>query len=112
MKIKVLITGSTGMVGRNATEKLLEIGFDVLAPTRKELDLIDSREVSRYFKSNKIDIVIHAAGLVGGIQANIEKPYVEEHCQVRKQFGRIEGPPGDEPATHCSILEALSEQTN
>ena len=75
MSKTVLITGSTGMVGRNATEKLLEIGFDVLAPTRKELDLIDSKEVSRYFKSNKIDIVIHAAGLVGGIQANIEKPY-------------------------------------
>jgi len=71
----VLITGSTGMVGRNATDKLLEIGFDVLTPTRNELDLIDSREVSNYFKSNKIDIVIHAAGLVGGIQANIEKPY-------------------------------------
>jgi GDP-L-fucose synthase len=75
MSKTVLITGSTGMVGRNATEKLLEIGFNVLAPTRKELDLIDSKEVSRYFKSNKIDIVIHAAGLVGGIQANIEKPY-------------------------------------
>ena len=75
MSKTVLITGSTGMVGRNATEKLLEIGFDVLAPTRKELDLIDSKEVSLYFKSNKIDIVIHAAGLVGGIQANIEKPY-------------------------------------
>ena len=75
MSKTVLITGSTGMVGRNATDKLLERGFDVLAPTRKELDLIDSREVTRYFKSNKIDIVIHAAGLVGGIQANIEKPY-------------------------------------
>lgn len=75
MNKTVLITGSTGMVGRNATDKLLEIGFDVLTPTRNELDLIDSREVSNYFKSNKIDIVIHAAGLVGGIQANIEKPY-------------------------------------
>ena len=75
MSKTVLITGSTGMVGRNATDKLLEIGFDVLAPTRKELDLIDSGEVSRFFNSNKIDIVIHAAGLVGGIQANIEKPY-------------------------------------
>lgn len=75
MSKTVLITGSTGMVGRNATDKLLEMGFDVLAPTRDELDLIDSRQVSHYFKSNSIDIVIHAAGLVGGIQANIEKPY-------------------------------------
>ena len=75
MSKTVLITGSTGMVGRNATDKLLEMGFDVLTPTRNELDLIDSRQVSHYFKSNNIDIVIHAAGLVGGIQANIEKPY-------------------------------------
>lgn len=75
MSKTVLITGSTGMVGRNATDKLLEMGFDVLAPMRDELDLIDSRQVSHYFKSNSIDIVIHAAGLVGGIQANIEMPY-------------------------------------
>lgn len=63
------------MVGRNATDKLVEIGYNVLTPSRKELDLIDSQEVLRYFKLNNIDIVIHAAGLVGGIQANIEKPY-------------------------------------
>ena len=71
----VLITGSTGMVGRNASEMLIGKGFNILTPTRKELDLIDSTEVMRYFKLNQIDVVIHAAGLVGGIQANIEKPY-------------------------------------
>jgi GDP-L-fucose synthase len=75
MSKSVLITGSTGMVGRNAADKLIEIGFNVLTPTRSELDLIDSKAVLRYFNLNNIDIVIHAAGLVGGIQANIEKPY-------------------------------------
>ena len=49
MSKTVLITGSTGMVV-NATDKLLEMGFDVLTPTRNELDLIDSRQVSHYFK--------------------------------------------------------------
>ena len=63
------------MVGRNAAEMLIEEGFKILTPTRSELDLIDSAEVTRYFKSNQIDIVLHAAGIVGGIQANIEKPY-------------------------------------
>lgn len=75
MSRTVLITGSTGMVGRNAAEKLSESGFNVLTPTRSELDLIDSIEVKRFFQANQIDIVLHAAGLVGGIQANIEKPY-------------------------------------
>lgn len=63
------------MVGRNAAEMFIEQGFKILTPSRSELDLIDSAEVMHYFKSNRIDIVLHAAGLVGGIQANIEKPY-------------------------------------
>lgn len=75
MSRTVLITGSTGMVGRNAAEMLIEKEFKILTPTRSELDLMNSKEVMRYFKSNQIDIVLHAAGLVGGIQANIEKPY-------------------------------------
>lgn len=63
------------MVGRNAAEMLIEKEFKILTPSRSELDLMNSEEVMRYFKSNQIDIVLHAAGLVGGIQANIEKPY-------------------------------------
>ena len=63
------------MVGRNAVEMLTSKGFNILSPARKDLDLMDSMAVNHYFKSNHIDIVIHAAGLVGGIQANIEKPY-------------------------------------
>ena len=63
------------MVGRNAAEKLIERGFNILTPTRNELDLVDAVQVKLYLKSNQVDIVLHAAGLVGGIQANIEKPY-------------------------------------
>ena len=63
------------MVGRNAAEKLIERGFNILTPTRSEVDLVDATAVRQYFRSNQIDIVLHAAGLVGGIQANIEKPY-------------------------------------
>ena len=75
MSRTILITGSTGMVGRNAAEKLIERGFNILTPTRNELDLVDAVQVKLYLKSNQVDIVLHAAGLVGGIQANIEKPY-------------------------------------
>lgn len=75
MSRTVLITGATGMVGRNAAEKLSESGYNILIPRRSELNLTDFTEVRRYFKGNQIDIVLHSAGLVGGIQANIEKPY-------------------------------------
>ena len=46
------------MVGRNAAEVFIEKGFKILTPTRRELDLMDSVEVMRYFKSNQIDIVL------------------------------------------------------
>jgi GDP-L-fucose synthase len=75
MSRTVLITGSTGMVGRNAAEKLSASGFNILTPTRSQLNLMNFAEVRSYFMANQIDIVLHAAGLVGGIQANIERPY-------------------------------------
>jgi GDP-L-fucose synthase len=75
MNKTILITGSTGMVGRNAAESLNEADYNVLAPTRMELDLTQQDDVKKYFESHKIDVVLHAAGLVGGIQANIERPY-------------------------------------
>lgn len=75
MNETVFLTGSTGMVGKNTLEKLKVKGYTVLNPSRSELDLTNQSEVRSYFRSNKIDIVIHAAGLVGGIQANINSPF-------------------------------------
>ena len=75
MNKSILITGSTGMVGRNAVEFLQALGYDIIAPKRSELDLSNAEHVKMYFKSHKIDIILHAAGLVGGIQANIQRPY-------------------------------------
>jgi len=84
MNKSILITGSTGMVGRNAVESLQEEGFDVIAPKRSDLDLLNTCDVKKYFESHKIDIVLHAAGLVGGIQANIERPYsfLNQNAQI------------------------------
>ena len=84
MSKSILITGSTGMVGRNASESLKSLGFNVLAPSRSDLDLINAEEVKTYFKSHEIDVVLHAAGLVGGIQANIERPY--SHLSINAQI--------------------------
>lgn len=75
MNKSILITGSTGMVGRNAVEFLQALGYDIIAPKRSELDLSNAEHVKMYFESHKIDIILHAAGLVGGIQANIQRPY-------------------------------------
>jgi GDP-L-fucose synthase len=72
---KILITGATGMVGRNIVLHPAANDFDILAPSRKELNLFDSGSTNSYIKTHNPDVIIHCAGKVGGIQANIKNPY-------------------------------------
>ena len=54
----VLLTGSSGFVGRNILP-ILEKKYNVLAPKRAELNLIDKNSVDEYFQKHKIDVVIN-----------------------------------------------------
>lgn len=71
---KILVTGSRGMVGRNIIEYPESKKFIILTPSSRELNLLDKLAVDNYIDTNKPDIIIHCAGLVGGIQANIQNP--------------------------------------
>lgn len=73
--MKILITGGGGMVGRNVREALLARGgCTVLAPDRKALDLSNQQAVADYLNTERPDLVVHSAGRVGGIQANMAHP--------------------------------------
>lgn len=72
--MKILLTGSSGMVGKNILEHPGIKSFDTLSPSSKELNLLDYSSVRQYLKKRTPDLVIHAAGKVGGIQANIKEP--------------------------------------
>lgn len=71
---KILITGASGMVGRNILEFDKAKEYEIFSPLSKELNLLDIQNVNLYIKNNKPDIIIHCAGIVGGIQANIDNP--------------------------------------
>ena len=71
---KILLTGSRGMVGRNILENIKSNNYIFLSPPKKDLDLLNINLVNDYIKKNKPDIIIHAAGVVGGIEANIKNP--------------------------------------
>jgi len=73
-KMRILLTGGGGMVGRNLLDHPAVGEFDVLAPRSSELDLCDFNAVQAYLLKAKPDMVIHAAGKVGGIQANMREP--------------------------------------
>lgn len=72
--MKILLTGSTGMVGSNVLEHPFIKDHEVLHPRSSELDLRNYDVTSTYIKKHRPDLIIHAAGLVGGIQANIANP--------------------------------------
>ena len=77
----IFLAGASGMVGSAIKRALLKmrsnnkkVKFNLLTPTRKELDLLSSYSVQKWFASYKPTIVILAAAKVGGIVANSDYP--------------------------------------
>ena len=62
------------MVGKNILEYSESKNYQFLAPSSKQLNLLNYNDVLDYISEHKPDFVIHAAGKVGGIQANIAEP--------------------------------------
>ncbi len=73
-KFRILLTGGGGMVGRNILEHSAIGEFEVLGPRSNELDLRNFDAVQAYLLKHKPDMIIHVAGKVGGIQANMREP--------------------------------------
>ncbi len=70
--MKVLITGSNGLVG-SSVNRILEDSSKVteLLPTnRNNLDLFDYRAVLNFIETNSPEIIVNCAAKVGGIYAN------------------------------------------
>jgi GDP-L-fucose synthase len=72
--MKILLTGASGMVGRNIQDHPSASEHDWLTPSSAALNLLDYGTVKQYFETHRPDAVIHAAGRVGGIQANMREP--------------------------------------
>lgn len=62
------------MVGRNLLEHSAASAWNVIAPSSQELNLRDAKATLAFVQHVKPDVIVHAAGRVGGIQANIAAP--------------------------------------
>ena len=78
---RIFIAGANGMVGSSIKRALSKNPFNegnkffnLLTPSRLELDLLDSISVKNWFMKEKPNIVILAAAKVGGIHANVKYP--------------------------------------
>ena len=76
---KVLITGGKGYIARNLVPLFEAGGYEVLAPSRTEMNLLDEPMTSDYIQREKPQIIIHAAarGVDKSIQNDWDKVFVE-----------------------------------
>jgi UDP-glucose 4-epimerase len=91
----VLITGGNGFIGRNLAEHLTG-SFSVVAPSRGELDLLDVDAVDSFFRSTRVDFVVHSATTPGHRNAQPAPDLVERDVRMfaalvrnRERFGKM-----------------------
>lgn len=72
--MRILLTGGSGMVGKNILEHPASRRHELLAPSSREMNLLDRASTFGFVQEAKPDLIIHCAGRVGGIQANMAHP--------------------------------------
>ena len=71
----VYVSGHQGLVGSAIVRRLIRDGMtNVLTASRAELDLRSQHDVNQWFSVHRPEIVVVAAGTVGGIIANSTRP--------------------------------------
>ena len=75
--MKALVMGASGQLGRELTEILPEKGYEVVALSRSELDVVDAAAVERAMEAHSPKLVINAAAYtnVDGCETETETAY-------------------------------------
>lgn len=72
--MRIFVAGGTGLIGSAISAEYLNLGHEVFAISRREVDLSDSDSTLVAVADFKPDLIIDAAARVGGIGANNSKP--------------------------------------
>ena len=70
--IKVFVTGGHGLLGTSIVSSLKNKNINVIAPTKLDLDLLDSLSVAKYIEKEQPTHLIHLASKVYGLQGNLK----------------------------------------
>jgi len=85
MSKRILIAGQEGMVGSAIYKLLKKKNFLIIDCKRKDLDFTSQLSVDKWFKKNKPELVINAAGRVGGILDNSN--YQSDFLYINSMIG-------------------------
>jgi GDP-L-fucose synthase len=82
--MKVIITGAYGFVGKNLVNEACDLDVKLFIPSRQELDLLRPESIHVTLNRIQPDVIIHAAGRVGGILANVnaQDEFLFENAQM------------------------------
>jgi UDP-glucose 4-epimerase len=83
---RIFITGGSGFIGKNVIEHFYNDN-ELLAPTHKELDLIDEDAVRDYLLTHEIDYIIHCAVKPG--HRNAKDPTMQLYHNTRMFFNLV-----------------------
>jgi GDP-L-fucose synthase len=72
---RILITGGTGLVGSSIVRALIKKKYkNIYFPNKKEMNLLDKKNVLKILKKIQPDYIFAPAAFVGGIEANMNDP--------------------------------------
>jgi len=83
---RIFVAGHRGLVGSSIVKVLKERGYNnIITKTRQELDLLNQKDVTNFFKIEKPEYVFDAAAKVGGIYANdtYSADFIYENIQIQ-----------------------------
>src|SRR3989338_1997035 len=86
---KIYVAGHKGLVGSAIVRALEKQGYDnLILRTHSELDLLDQKSATDFFKKEKPEYVFLAAAKVGGIMANRTYPadFIYQNLQIQNNI--------------------------
>ncbi len=73
--MRILVLGSRGFIGSHVLSETNHNSVQVIGLSRQECDFLDHELLAKLIRGISPDLVVNAAGIVAGIQGNIEHPY-------------------------------------
>lgn len=78
---RIFITGTGGFIGKNLT-RYLSSKYQLLTPSSRELDLLNTEKVRQFLKVNRPDYIIHAAAVGGSRDTKDLKDIVSKNLRM------------------------------